>query len=200
MPRRRSALKKGLREALTEAAAAHPDTCLQLWFMDEARVGQKGRVRHRWWLKGQRPPGLCERRSDWAYLFAAVRPATGDDFALVLPAVSSEAMQVVLYGFASRLAPDIHAVMVLDPAGWHGAKALKVPHAVTLVPLPAYSPELNPVERIGLYLRERFLSLRIFPDYQAIVEACCQAWNALVAEQSRIASLCNYPCIRKVAS
>jgi putative transposase len=185
---------------VTTVAEAHPDRRVELWFMDEARVGQKGRPCHRWWLKGQRPPGVCDRRYDWAYIFAAVRPATGDDFALVLPEVSTEAMQTFLDGFAAHLTPNAHAVLVLDQAGWHGAKALRAPDNLTLLPLPPYSPELNPVERLWLYLRERFLSLRLFPDYDAILNACCQAWNALTAEEGRIASLCNYPWIRKVAS
>jgi putative transposase len=168
--------------------------------MDEARIGQKGRPCHRWWLKGQRPPGICDRRYDWAYLFAAVRPGTGDDFALVLPEVSTAAMQTFLDGFAATLAADVHAIIVLDQAGWHGAKGLRIPDSITLVPLPPYSPELNPVERIWLYLRERFLSLRVLDDYHAIVDACCQAWNMLAAEPGRIISLCNYPWITKVAS
>ena len=91
-------------------------------------------------------------------------------------------------------------MLVLDQAGWHGAKALRVPEAVTLVPLPPSSPELDPVERLWLYLRERYLSLRVFPDDDAIVDACCRAWNTLTAEPGRIASLCNYPSIAKVSS
>jgi putative transposase len=132
---------------VTAAAEAHSGKRIEVWFEDEARVGQKGRVCHRWWRTGQRPPGICDRRYDWAYLFAAVRPATGDDFALVLPEVSTEAMQTFLDGFAAHLAPDVHAVLVLDQAGWHGATALRVPETISLVPLPPYSPELNPVER-----------------------------------------------------
>ena len=186
--------------ALTAAAAAHPDKRLQLWFMDEARIGQKGRACRRWWIKGQRPPGVCDRRYDWAYLFAAVRLADGCDFALVLPEVSTQAMQEFLDRFAATLDPGAHAVVVLDQAGWHGAKALRVPDAVTLVPLPPYSPELNPVERVWLYLRERFLSLRVLDDYAAIVDACCRAWTALTAEPARIVSLCHYPWIAKVSS
>ena len=61
-------------------------------------------------------------------------------------------------------------------------------------------PELNPVERVWLYLRERFLSLRFLPDTAAIIEACCRAWNALAAEPGRIRSLCAYPWITKLAS
>ena len=61
------------------AAEAHADKQIALWFMDEARVGQKGRTTHRWWVKGQRPPGMSDKRFESAYIFAAVRPATGGE-------------------------------------------------------------------------------------------------------------------------
>jgi transposase len=169
--------------------------------MDEARVGQKGRLCHRWWLKGHRPPGCCDRRFEWAYIFAAVEPATGANVALILPEATTATMSLFLAEFAAELPEDVvHAVLVLDGAGWHGARALAVPPNITLFPLPPYSPELNPVERIWLYLRERFLSLRVFADYRAIVDACCIAWNRLVAEPDRIRSLCDHPWIRNVSS
>jgi transposase len=75
-----------------------------------------------------------------------------------------------------------------------------VPANVTLVPLPPYAPALNPVERVGLDLRERFLSLRVVADYRALVDACCAAWNRLVAEPDRLRSLCDQPWIQKVTS
>ena len=168
--------------------------------MDEARVGQKGRPCHRWWARGRRPPGRCDRRFAWAYLFAAVEPATGADVALVLPRADTAAMNLFLAEFAAGLPEDVHAALALDRAGWHGAQALAVPANVTLVPLPPYSPELNPVERVWLHLRERFLSLRVFADYRAIVEACCAAWNRLAAEPGRLRSLCDQPWIRNVNS
>ncbi len=174
------------------AANAHPDKQVALWFMDEARVGQKGRTTHRWWVRGERPPGLADKRFESASIFAAVRPSTGEDFALVLPRVSAKAMSTFLAEFAKTTPDDTHAVMVLDGAGWHDPRALKVPEGVTLVPLPPYSPELNPVERVWLYLRERYLSHRLLDDYDAVVDACCQAWNALTAETGRMRSLCAY--------
>ena len=157
------------------------------------RFGQKGRVCHRWFTRGQRPPGLCDQRYTWAHLFAAVRPATGQGFALVLPEATTATMQVFLDRFAATLDADEHAVMLLDGAGWHGARALVVPANVTLVPLPPYSPELNPVERVWLYLRERFLSHRVLDGYVAVLDAACRAWNALAAEPGRLASLTAYP-------
>lgn len=182
------------------AAETHPGKRLSLWFQDEARVGQKGRLCHRWWIKGQRPPGLCDQRFDWTYIFAAAQPISGEAFALVLPEVSTRTMTLFLTEFSKTLAEDEHAVMVLDGAGWHASKALDSPGNITLVPLPPYAPELNPVERIWLFLRERFLSLAVWPDKQAIIEAYCLAWNTLIEEDGRITTLCAYPWIKKVSS
>ena len=176
----------------------HKGKRLRLFFQDEARIGQKGRVCHIWWKRGERPPGLCDKRFTFAYIFAAVEPGTDNAFALVMPYADTAAMQAFLDRFSETLAEDEHAVMVLDQAGWHGSNALAVPANITLVPLPAYSPELNPVERVWLYLKERFLSHRLLADYDAIVDAACNAWNRLVAEAGRIKSLCSYPWIPEV--
>jgi hypothetical protein len=192
---------------VTSAREAHPDKRIVLYFQDEMRVGQKGRLCHRWWARGRRPPGRQDQRYEWAYLFAAARPDGEDAFALVLPEASAATMQLFLDSFppeagcfanAATLASDDHAVMVLDRAGWHGAKALAVPDNVTLVPLPPYAPELNPMERVWLHLRERFLSLRLLADYEAIVDACCAAWNAVADDAERLRSLCLHPWIKEV--
>ena len=167
---------------------------------ERGRAASRGAFCYRWRRRGQRPPGRRDRRFAWAYLFAAVEPATGAELALVLPEATTRTMTVFLAAFSRTLPKGVHAVLVLDRAGWHGAKALKVPANITLVPLPPYSPELNPVERVWLYLRERFLSLRLFKDYLAIVEACCNAWNRLIAEPRRVRSLCHQPWIKKVTS
>ena len=128
-----------------------------------------------------------------------MEPGTDNAFALVMPYVDTAAMQAFLDRFSKTLAEDDHAVMVLDQAGWHGSNALLVPANVTLVPLPAYSPELNPVERVWLYLKERFLSHRLLDDYDAIVDAASDAWNRLLAEAGRIKTLCPYPWIPAVS-
>ena len=118
----------------------------------------------------------------------------------MLPAVNTAAMQVFLDHVAASRPADAHLVMVLDGAGWHVSRDLVVPPSITLVVLPPYSPELNPVERVWLHLRERFLSLRLFHSTDAIIAACCDAWMRLVTEAGRIKSLCSYPWIEKVAS
>ena len=129
-------------------------------------------------------------------MLAAVQPATGEDFCLVMPEISTEVMNTFLAGFSTTRAADEHALMVMDGAGWHRSGDLDVPDNVSLVILPAYSPELNPIERIWLYLRERHLSHRLLDSYDDIVNACCTAWNKLTAE--RLSSLTSYPYLEQV--
>jgi transposase len=81
------------------------------------------------------------------------------------------------------------AVLVLDGAGWHTSPRLKLPDNIVLLPLPAYSPELNPVENVWEFLRASFLSHRVWDTYEAILDACQSAWNKLLQMPERIASI-----------
>ncbi|WP_149649473.1 MULTISPECIES: transposase [Azospirillum] len=119
---------------------------------------------------------------------------------LVMPTVSTAVMSLFLNGFSQSLEPDVQVVLVLDQAGWHRARTLIVPDNITLVPLPPYSPELNPAERVWLYLRERFLSHQILDDYDAVVQACCDAWSALTVTPERLRSLTSYPWLPCVSA
>ena len=167
---------------------------MELWFEDEARVGQKGRVTHVWYQKGVRPRGVREHRYASAHLFGAVCPERDAGVALVLPEVSTAAMNLFLAERSRAVPAGTHAVVVLDRAGWHVSADLAVPPNLTLVHLPPYSPELNPVETVWLHLRERWLSHRVLEGgYEAVVDAACVAWNALRAEGGRLRSLTSYP-------
>lgn len=182
--------------ALAGAATAHPGKRIALYFQDEARFGQKGRCRRRWWLRGQRPTGPVDQCHTFAYVFAAVEAATGRDFCLVLPTVCTAAMNLFMQRFAATLPEHEHALIVLDGAGWHTSQELVLPANVTLLRPPPYSPELNPVERVWLHLRDRHLSHRVLEGYTAIVDALCQTWCQLTPE--RLQSLCSYPWIPQV--
>ena len=111
-----------------------------------------------------------------------MEPGADDAFALILPEVSANAMQVYLDKFAETIAPDEHILLVLDQAGWHEAKTLRIPANITLEPLPPRAPELNPVERVWLFLKAKFLSHRLLDDYDAIVDAAAAAWNRMARE------------------
>ncbi len=153
-----------------------------------------------WWRRGERPRGIVDNRFTFAYVFACVELGTDNAFALVLPYGNTEAMQLLLDQFSATIAKDEHVVMVLDQAGWHGSGTLVVPSNVTLLALPPYSPELNPVERLWLHLKERYLSHRLHTNDDAIVDAACDAWNRLKADAGRIKSLCSYPGIPRVGT
>jgi hypothetical protein len=112
------------------------------------RVGQKNKLTYRWARKGSRPRAIHDQRTQSTYLFGAVCPERGAGAALVLPACNSEAMQLHLDEIATKVTPGAHAIVLLDQAGWHGAKTLKVPSNISLMPLPPRAPELNGQENI----------------------------------------------------
>ncbi len=104
----------------------------------------------------------------------------------MLTHVSVVAMTLLLEEVAAQLPAGTHAVMLIDNAGWHIANELRVPPNFSLINLPPYSPELNAIEKVWQYLRGCYLSGRLFSGTRAIVDACCEAWNKLIAETGRI--------------
>jgi DDE superfamily endonuclease len=152
----------------------------------------------RWFQRGMRPRMVKDQRHRSAYIFGAVCPARDTGAALVLTHVSVAAMNLLLDGAASQLPPGTHAAMLIDNAGWHVANELRVPPNITLVHLPPYSPELNAVEKVWQYLRDRYLSGRLFSSTLTIIDACCAAWNNLIAETGRIRSLTDFEWARQV--
>ena len=144
--------------------------------------------------KGPPTAGLREHRFASVQLFGAVCPERDTGVALVLPEVSTAAMGVFLAELSRAVPAGTHAVLVLDRAGWHVSESLNVPPNLTLIHPPPYSPELNPVERVWEYLRDRWLSHRVLTGgYEAVVDAACAAWNALLAEPGRLQSLTSFP-------
>jgi transposase len=107
-------------------------------------------------------------------------------------------MNLHLAEIARQVDAQAHAVVILDQAGWHGARTLLVPENLTLLSLPPYSPELNPVENLWQFLKHNFLNSRVFADYQAIVDACCDAWNRLRAIPGQIRSITSRTWARTV--
>ena len=105
---------------------------------------------------------VVDQRTQSTYLFGAVCPERGTGAALVLPACNSEAMQLHLDEIATKVTPGAHAIVLLDQAGWHGGKVLKVPSNISLMPLPPPAPELNGQENIWQFMRQNWLSNRVF--------------------------------------
>ena len=162
---------------------------LEIWFQDEARVGQQGTLTRIWAKRGTRPRAPRDTRYKWSYIFGAACPARGATAGLILPNVDAEAMGLHLSEIANSVAPGAHALLIIDGAGWHGAKRLKVPDNITLLKLPPYAPELNPMENVWAYLRSNKLAITVFDSYEDILDKCADAWNFIANDPDRITSI-----------
>lgn len=141
-----------------------------------------------WAPRGSRPTAVKQTEYEWVYLFAAINPQTGQSSALLAPTVNTQYMNAHLQFISEAVGADRHVVLVLDRAGWHVARDLAVPQNITLLHLPPYSPELNPVERVWAYLKSHHLSNRVFVDYDDLFAATGTAWNML--PERRLQSIC----------
>ena len=142
-----------------------------------------------WARRGSRPCQPADQRFDSAYLFGAICPARGTGAGLALPYADPDAMQLHLDEISRTVARGAHAVLLLDRAGWHTTGHLNVPKNLTLLFLPSRAPELNPVENVWQYLRQTWLSNRVFDTYEAIIEAACEAWIRLMDQPQAITSI-----------
>ena len=142
-----------------------------------------------WARRGTRPRQPADQRYESAYLFGAICPARGTGAALAMPYAETSAMQLHLEEISRTVAKGAHAVLLLDRAGWHTTAHLRVPKNLTLVFLPSRAPELNPVEQIWQYLRQNWLSNRVFDTYDQIIDAACEAWIRLLAQPETITSI-----------
>jgi len=166
-----------------------PGTPVEIWFQDEARIGRKNKQACQWARKGARPRQPAGQRHESAYIFGAVCAARDKGAALVMPYVDAQAMQLHPGEISRCVAKGAHAVVLMDGAGWHKAGALKTPENLTLMFIPPYAPELNPAGNIWRFLRQNYLSNRVFETCEDILDACCKAWNALTAGTGRITSI-----------
>ena len=172
---------------LPASAAGKP---IEVWFQDEARVGQKGSIAYVWAPIGSRPPMVRDNRHDSVHLFGAICPARGVGAAIIMPAVNIEAMNEHLMEISTQVAPGAHAGLICDGTGWHQqGGALRIPDNITLLRLPPYAPELNSMENVWDYLRANKLSRLVWDSYDAIVAACKEAWLFLINDPKRISSI-----------
>lgn len=162
----------------------------RVWAFDEARFGLRVGFRRRWCPRGIRPPWLVHDRYEWLWLYAAVEPATGQSFFLLLPRVSKDWFARFLAAFGSATAGERVGV-VLDGSGSHRAKIPWPEHLVPL-PLPRYSPELNPAEQVFRVLRPR-LSNHIFATLAELEEAITTALQPYWDQPALVQRLTAYP-------
>ncbi len=129
-------------------------------------------------------------RHDSAYPFGAICPSRGVGAAIIMPTANTEAMSEHLKEIITQVASGEHCILICDGAGWHQKGGeLAVPDNITLLPLPPYSPELNPMENVREYRRGNKLCSFVRDSYDAIVAACKAAWDFLMDDPQRIRSI-----------
>jgi len=164
---------------------------IEVWWQDESRIGQQGSLSRVWAMKGRRPKVVRQKQFLSTYIFGAVCPDRDIGCALVLLEVNTGMMQIHLDQIAEHIQNGHHGIVLMDRASWHTTEALIIPSNISLMPLPPYSPELNPVEQIWQQLRRIKLSNTTFSDYEDIVDACCNAWNCFCDGEGNIQKLCS---------
>ena len=173
-------------EVLPDWAKGKP---LEIWFQDEARVGQQGTLTRNRAKRGIRPRAPRDTRYKWSYIFGAACPGRGTAAGLILPCVNTEAMKLHLAEIARTVATDANALLIVDGAGSHDAKDLGVPDNITLLKLPPYAPEFNPMENVRQYLRFNKLAITVFDTHDEILDNCFDARKFFANDPERIISI-----------
>ena len=174
-------VQKKLEQAVAEARAQHPDTPVEVWAIDEHRIGLKPIIRRVWAPKGQRPIALGHHRYKWLYVTAFVQPISGETFWYISNGISKPFFAALLALFAREAGAGRERIiaLLLDNAGWHTAPNRVVPEGLRLVYLPSYSPELQPAEHLWPVLDEP-LANRYFAtlaDLERAVADRCRVLN-----------------------
>jgi transposase len=163
-----------------------------IFFFDESRFGDHSKLGLAWFLKGSRTPISVKLGFNNFYLYSAVNPRTGIDFSLELPRVNTDCMNAFLEHFTAFLG-DEQIILIMDGAAWHKSKSLKVPKNIEILILPPYCPELNPVERLWLYIKQNTIKNKVFSTLQELKEVIYEFMNNLSVEV--VKSVCGYNTI-----
>lgn len=154
--KRSGRIKDRLPGRVRELEDAHPDAEVEVWALDEHRIGLQPILRVVWAPRGKRPRAVVRPRYEWLYVVAFVCPERGTTSFWLVPAVSVDVFQAVLDRFAGEQGAGKrkHILLVLDRAGWHVSGDVEAPEGITLDFLPPHSPELQPAERLWTLIDE----------------------------------------------
>ena len=160
---------------------------VELWAMDEHRLGLKPIIKRGWSKKGKRQITVVHHRYEWLYLYAFVCPQRGQNIWYIMPGVNTEIYRMAIDDFACSVgaSKDKGVIVVLDQAGWHSEKEL--PLGIELEYLPSHSPELQPVERVW-ELTDAPLANKCFDSLDALETTLCQRCEYLITKPDLLTS------------
>jgi transposase len=159
------------------------------FFFDESRFGTHSKIGHGWFKKGERSTVKIKLGFENFYIYTAIDPITGQSFSLKLPYVNTLCMNVFLTEMSQELG-EKEAVVIMDGAGWHKSKDLVTPKNITIKLLPPYCPELNPVERLWLHIKQNTIINKIYENIAALEDVICDFIKNLKTDE--IKQICNY--------
>lgn len=163
---------------------------MDVWFQDEARFGQQNTTTRVWADKGSRPRVVRQQQFISAHIYGAVCPSTGQTEALISPVLSTEMMEKHLQQISDATPAGRYALVIMDCASWHSVKLNNRFTNLSIMHLPPYSPELNPIEQVWAWLRSNDLANFAFKSYEHIVEQVSRAWNNFRYQVDHVKSLC----------
>ncbi len=161
--------------------------------MDEGRFGLKSTYTRTWTRRGITPIVRVIQGYKNFYAYSCVSPESGDHFTLFLPEINSDMMSLFLREFASGHTGE-RVVIILDQAGWHRSKELKVPENIELIHLPPYSPELNPVERLWRHLKANAIHNILHSSLEELMDSLQEAIQNLTCGKLLSLCRCEYLC------
>jgi len=157
-------------------------------FQDEARFGRINKPKYCWCYSGVRPSVPCHHIREYRYVYGAVEPITGESLFLVLPYCNSDCMNVFLHELSAAYSED-YILLVADGAAWHKSKSLSIPSNIEIMPLPPYTPEMNPIEQIWKEIRKRGFKNEVFPTLEKVVDRLCETICSLSRQTIRSITL-----------
>jgi transposase len=199
-PAAQAQFKVDLPTRLQALREAHPQQKLRVYFQDESRFGQQGTTTNVWARRGSRPTAVRQTEYQYLWVLGAVCPETGHADGLISPQRNAKIINTFLQQFSQTLAPDEHAAMIWDGAGFHVAGKVQVPDNITILQLPPYSPELNPIENLWHYLKSHFWSNRAYADYEELEQAAIHAWQKAVLDADLMKTVCAAPYVKGATS
>lgn len=167
-----------------------PGKEIEIWFQDEMRFGEKTQTSGQWKLCGTSYTQTKQLGYRNQYIFGAVNPKNGSHIGFVTDGISTDAMNIHLDLVSKGIREEAHAILIMDQAGWHAkSKELVVPKNITILNLPPYSPELNPIERLWKWLKSRYLTNRFISKNDDLTDIACEVWNKIT--ESAVKSVCH---------
>ena len=149
-------------------------------FQDEAGFGRINKPKACWCRKGRRPKVPCHHIREYRYVYGAVEPKTGESFFLIFPYCNTDCMNVFLAELA-KVYPNDRIMLICDGAMWHKANSLIIPEQISLIFIPPYTPEMNPIEQIWKEIRKRGFRNEVFQTLEKVVDRLCEVIQKLPA-------------------